>query len=599
MMQFSLLLFTYFALCSWAVSTTGEVNCPRGSFIKNGACELCPIGTYSSSENSASCEDCPIGSYNPFRGGQSFWNCLLCPAGTYSDVPAAKNCKPCPPGKYSQGGATKCLKCAPGEGLDSYRNECRKCYLGFYNDGSFKYCQLCPSGTGSNVIDRPTKCVPCPKGTFRDSRYSPAARCDKCPINSYTNVKGTRQCPMCPLGTIAEKGATDCTPCPAGTFRDTVRKVRCLSCPVGLTSKPGSAACKHPIKGCPFDTFEDPRGACKACLPGERFDASTKSCIRCADDEASRGGAVTSCTKCTGNTAPASDISRYERSECRCKLGYTLGNDGSCEACPPGTYGSERPSGALWNNLYRYSSNRKPYCARCDQGSYSAEAGSTSCKICPKDTFARDFASSSCTKCPEGTVSDPKDSFFEADSIQNSRTDCFHLRHNCGLLYVRDGNLCVGGGCTNRNNPSEANGCRGCDSSEYWDTKYGCSNCPSDEINLEYPHFETSCRKCGQNSVLNVSECVCKKDFGMTAGGKCKLCSLGLVESGRKCVKCVQGVTRIDGGKSRTACTLCKANTYLPEGATKCQPCPTGFKKMRDVAGNYLNMCSPINPYDR
>lgn len=585
----------------------GKDACPRGSFIENGECKLCQPGTYSSEENSSSCTACIRGWYYPFRGGVSKKNCLECPAGTYADKFPTKTCKTCPSGTYSQKSATECLTCPPGSGLHEYFNRCETCTNNFYNDGSLKFCAQCPNGTFSSTPSGADKCLPCPKGTFSDMRYTTVIDrwvCPKCPRNTFANVEGTQQCPLCPLGTVLEPGAVSCEPCPAGTFRDSLRKRRCVKCPAGLSNKPGSAGCRHPDKGCPFDTFEDVLGACKACRPGERYDVLTKSCIHCAENEVSRGGAVTECTKCTGNTAPASDVALDERSTCVCKVGYARNNDGSCSPRPPGTYGHERQLGSKMFGNYRVKDRIPPRCYPCNRGSYSDKPGATiNCKVCPVNSIAKERGATMCEKCPQGSVTAAWDSYTEDGSVINQRYECFSLRHNCapGLVRLNDVE-CRSRGCSLPKRRLWNGGCGACDEDEYWNEGLKrCEPCPPGEKSAEYPHTETTCFKCTANAtlILEGRKCVCNDGFGLTTDNKCEPCPKVQVVTNGKCVKCAQGVEQSAGGTSPSSCGLCRGNWYLPENATKCVKCPEGYKKARDVAGNKLNMCRPIDVYEK
>lgn len=272
---------------------------------------------------------------------------------------------------------------------------------------------------------RPVQPSVCPvhKGYFKDLRTvwfvtDRNWRCDKCPKYTYSNTVGTRQCKICPLGTIAEPGATKCDPRPKNTYRDRVLRNRCLPCPDGTTREPGSAGCKHSERGCPFDTFENSTGLCKACLAGERLDKIFKECVKCGSNEVSRGGDTTVCTKCTSDMEPMSDYSMYEKTVCSCKLGTERATDGRCEPCSEGTAGVISTSGGDFNNQYRSFSFRRRGCADCSLGSTS-KPESTMCTKCANgevgvtefilktEQFGTlPFGAAFCQRCPSDSVPD-------------------------------------------------------------------------------------------------------------------------------------------------------------------------------------------------
>lgn len=501
-------------------------------------------------------------------------NCLSCRAGTYSNVSAATKCEACPPGTYSQAKASFCVKCGPGTGLGSWKNGCFPCDAGYYNDGSLKYCQVCPSGTSANKGKGATKCVSCPKGTYRDMRYVTAIsywKCPRCRRNTYSNVEGATQCQLCPLGTVSDKGATECKPCPAGTYRSRILRTNCIACDAETTSEPGSAGCKHTSKGCSFDTFEDSSGACKACLPGERFDTATKTCIRCADDEASRGGAVTECTKCTGNTSPVSSIYMTERSLCICKLGYYETSDGTCIPCEPGSYGTEQPRETIHSFLYRHPTTRSRDCFYCNPG-FSDKPGSLSCKVCPSNTISDPDSPSFCERCPKGFRTDPEESFLDNGSLRNPHAECYSPRDNCGPTEVRNGFACKPKvKCPGSGGLDEMGICQPCYGSEYWDQQnQKCRQCRNGGNPWKY-HNLTTCARCPPHSSFSSidEECVCDYDYVLAENKRCEKCPPRLVVgSNNTCVKCVNGVTRYDGGRYSWHCSDCKGNSYLPKGAT-------------------------------
>lgn len=584
-------------------------DCPPGTFINKSKCEPCPPGSFSDKQNATSCFLCSEGTFYPFHGGTTFSVCLLCRAGTYLPRRGARMesaCTPCPTGTYSQAGAEQCVTCPPGSGLGPFTGtRCSLCDPGSYSDGTTKFCKRCPSGTQADVGFGATKCVPCAPGTFRDMTYITRIdqwKCDACPPNSFADKEGTKQCSLCPPGTIAEKGSTMCSPCPKNTFRATLRRPDCLPCSNGTVSEPGSAECKHKTRGCPFNTFEDRKRACRACAPGERYDRKKRDCVRCADDEASPGGAVTKCTKCTGNTAPAPDLNVFERSQCWCKLGYKRAADGSCEKCEAGTFGSLRPAGISWNNFFRYFRRREPECSACDIGSTSVE-GATECTVCPPLTVSvsDSFAPKTCAVCPQGTRPDVvTEASLMGTAVQNYASECVTKRYSCRRGEVRDANGNCGasqGGCPWPQRRAFYGVCIACDQYLFWNAaKRNCDDCPIGTVNeASRPHTRTKCTLCQVGADFVKGKCECR-DGLVKVGKRCRRCPDPLAYKDGKCVPCVMGASRSNG--ATTSCgTVCRGDSFLPNGATKCVPCPKGYQRMFDVVGNKVNRCAPVDVY--
>ena len=90
--------------------------CQPGNYIDNVSkvCELCPLGTYSTSGGFiTSCTSCPAGTYASSRGSTA---CILCPINTYftgTNGTSVSACAPCGDGLYSQVGSTSYSNCRP------------------------------------------------------------------------------------------------------------------------------------------------------------------------------------------------------------------------------------------------------------------------------------------------------------------------------------------------------------------------------------------------------------------------------------------------------------------------------------------------------
>lgn len=56
------------------------------------------------------------------------------------------------------------------------------------------------------------------------------------------------------------------------------------------------AACKPPVNGCTFDTFENNDRECEKCVPGEKYNPRSSRCEPCGNKQVSFGGVSTECT---------------------------------------------------------------------------------------------------------------------------------------------------------------------------------------------------------------------------------------------------------------------------------------------------------------
>lgn len=580
---------------------TLAINCPPGSYIDGAKCTPCPPGSYQEESSKRSCELCSGGTFAPFPGSRTFSQCLYCPFDTYSSS-GSSNCTICPQGLYSLSGSSSCGLCGPGKSLSNSYSRCWDCESGYFSKSNERHCKLCASGTFANKESGATSCSKCPPGTYRDIRfvsYSPNSKCIPCPSMSFAAKEGTQQCKLCPLGTISEKGSQQCTSCPPGSFRNRLRRSKCIKCPSGTSSKgKNPAGCSHPIKGCPWGTFEDGSGECRGCMPGEMFDTEKKECIPCGQGEVSSGGADSMCKKCPPGKEPVSDLSIYERSYCQCKVGTTEAPDGGCQKCPTGTHGTKRPAGAIWSSVLRITYKRDPYCTRCDPGFYTDTNGSTKCKFCPVGTVSDDIGSKSCKPCPPGSRSNPDEPFFEGSEAVNRWRSCKTLKFNCDIGEDLDGNgNCRARFCTGvafLNNSGRCERCYGND--RYDPQKKKCVGCPLGS-KLRIRGKSTKCFKCPQHSApfLFNGDCECEQNYA-NYKKKCVWCGVGRVAVKRECRECKEGVTRTV--KGITSCTKCKGNRYQETiGSDKCTKCPDGFVRSRDVLGQATEGCMPRDRY--
>jgi hypothetical protein len=139
-MEFFLAVFTRSGLAQSRTRTLHIIHrsstCPAGKYLNGATCTSCPIGTFTSSANSASsCTPCPAGSYASAATGST--SCTACAPGLYSAAIGAVDaatCKACP-ARFATGasaGATACTACVAGQWAMGLSTTCTSCVAGTY-----------------------------------------------------------------------------------------------------------------------------------------------------------------------------------------------------------------------------------------------------------------------------------------------------------------------------------------------------------------------------------------------------------------------------------------------------------------------------------
>lgn len=82
-----------------------DVQCSKGTYLANGSCELCPVGTYAEGLGNSKCLQCEAGFYNPMSGASIRRQCYPCPEGTFNSKAGASQCKTCPVLSYCPAGS--------------------------------------------------------------------------------------------------------------------------------------------------------------------------------------------------------------------------------------------------------------------------------------------------------------------------------------------------------------------------------------------------------------------------------------------------------------------------------------------------------------
>lgn len=58
------------------VSIIVSDTCGPGSYLVNGSCELCPIGTYQPNEGGRNCHSCPVDTSTKYVGAKVLADCV-------------------------------------------------------------------------------------------------------------------------------------------------------------------------------------------------------------------------------------------------------------------------------------------------------------------------------------------------------------------------------------------------------------------------------------------------------------------------------------------------------------------------------------------
>lgn len=617
-------LFSSLLLLSLALPALSQETCEAGTFrspVDATACLPCRAGTFSSETNASSCTPCPPG-YFGFVQRSAFFNlaCFPCQPGTFNPLRGATQCTPCRNGTSSGEGFKQCARCGPGTRVrpkipmrDMSNIGCNKCPPGTFSTGTpTTICNVCPPGTTSRLGS--SSCSVCPRGTYSDR----TRRCRPCAPGTFNDDTGVSNCKICPPGTFSRFRGTSCMPCPEGTYAKFIASKRgeCKPCPSNSTSVGvGNAGCKTAM-GCPFGTFEDGDGVCKACPPGTRFDAGRKRCVPCADDEIGEGGTTTVCRKCGRFELPVDGFGLVDKLKCACRVGYQRADGrppapypvprqrAQCILCPPMTVGNgdNRPvTGSMRASRNAEEGMWEPECAPCPEGSNPVlqNDGTTRCLVCPENTIYNTMTMK-CDTCPMGSQSaiisyrmrssEP----FVLDFIPMRRTRCIIRSNGCAVLGARNER------CGVTNCPtgffSDMGRCRRCMEDQILNRQsMSCEACPAETFSEG--GLETMCKTCVANQIARSGECRCRLGQ-FRLGALCLPCPAGtfnpfaMMFRQNMCFNCPRGTFSV--GRMNRFCDACPAGSVTTEAkATGCRRCPEGSKQGQDVSGRFLNRCVP------
>lgn len=562
-------------------------KCPAGQFfsLDAGQCQQCPPGTFRANrffEPETRCNPCRRGTFNPNFGLVSGDVCRLCYEDTFTNDTASALCQPCPKGQVANRGATQCLTCGPGFAASKERfvlksrnpSKCIPCPRGTYSDArNNRICKPCPEFmTSRKQATSLSDCKFCPPGK---TAFSGSRGCFPCSIGSFKpGRKGT--CENCPRGFISTKeGSTSCKPCPRGTKPNGFRQSKCVPCPDGSTTmERGAPFCRKIGLPCRTGFFETKSGDCNTCPQGYRYNQEEVTCEKCPADSVSRGRLQKNCRKC-----PSGQRSSFDGLECICQEGEQFAEDGTCEKCPKGTF--------LNNNYIGFGG-----CIKCQMGFFADKRGSLNCKPCPRGTAASEEGSIRCEKC--GPAMMPNVPLFDPEEEAHG---CVSNTTGCPIGWVRQEVGATRGpifGCRRIScrvgTPEEDIGktCLPCEPGQVLNEKgTSCRNCPGDEVSEG--GIITECKKCPNGLLRDFndgSKCTCLRFGWGIQDGICKPCAKGSFSLGESgvCTKCEPG-SFVDKVRQGT-CMKCERNTVSEKsGARRCRKCPEGSVSNRNRGG--------------
>lgn len=456
-----------------------------------------------------------------------------------------------------------------------------------------------PCAPGTVATERGAEmCRECPAGTFEDAiqleyGFDAKTGCIMCAPGTFTDVAGLRSCKICRPGTLSAMGATSCMPCPAGKFASRIAAVGCQDCPAGTISlglRP--AACKPPVNGCTFDTFEKNNRECEKCVPGEKYNPRSNWCEPCGNKQVSFGGVSTECHTCPDGEVPARGISLRDGLKCVCKLGTERTNSG-CSPCTEGFFSTFIFSGESNKNgketLSRsFGDAIEPSCRRCPRGT-SSKAGSTKCERCTAGFY---LAEDLCLRCPAGFKS------RITSLVSNETLKCFSENTSCPVGLTKRELSCSLEDC----GPDEClfqGECKTCPPGNYMVLiNARCFPCPPKQTS--HGGTVTSCSRCPRGKVGFRGRCVCPGEFE-ERNGECVKCPSGTFSRiGEGCINCSPGTF----GAIRfgyLGCEWCPIDpvTTVESGATGCVRCPPGSKEGENLLRLENNKCVPVDPYNK
>ncbi|KAK3594308.1 hypothetical protein CHS0354_018972 [Potamilus streckersoni] len=416
-------------------------------------------------------------------------------------------------------------------------------------------CILCPNGTTTLITGSisSTQCVAtCNSGFFRTTNGS----CEPCPVGTYQSSTEQPSCLSCPLGTttnqIASTSNTQCIDiCSAGFFLNNLNI--CEACPSGTYQpSPGQTSCISCLTGTvTLQAGSTSSMQCVATCNSGFFRTTNGSCEACPVGTYQSSTEQLTCLSCPLGTT-TNQVASTSNTQCidTCSAGFFLNNLNICEACPSGTYQSSAGQASCIScqtgsvTLQAGSTSPMQCVAMCDSGFFRTTSGS--CVTCPVGTYQSSTEQSSCLSCPGGTTTN--------QVASTSKTQCV--------------GICSAGFFLNK-----LDSCEACPSGTYQPSngQTSCISCLTGTVTLQAG--STSSEQC---------VVVCSSGFFRTTSGSCEACPVGTYQASVEqsyCLSCPTGTsTNQSASTSLTQCVVnnCPAGTYQAFSGSPCIPCAAG-----------------------
>ena len=580
-------------------------RCPAGAERKEGMCVLCPAGKVKDRPGPQACTSCPAAKYSVIIGATEMSTCLDCPANSWAPPGSSLESHCLCRAGFAQN--VTCIACSAGTfKATNGTDPCTACGKGsFAQSPALTACTLCQAGKyGANLlasnlrIDEAASCLACPANSsspagasrpsqcFCNSGFSglachpgPASECLRFRVKRSASGVGACEEP----GNVSDANNSvpwcacgDCG-CSADGMPITPPDVYNMTDNGSLLIRQCECSCEPTCAACPPGYYKDwhGEGACLPCTAGKYSveTARNSDCILCNGGKYSDSLGATgesTCQDCPSRSHSQAGASSLE--DCICNAGYA-GSNGTCSACPPGTY--KRLNGSS-------------VCLSCPPGSYSTIEGSISCELCAAGQYSSDIGASAdvCESCPINSMSQPG---------SGSIADCL-----CNAGYTgADGN-CAACQPGTYKEVQGAEACVLCPNSTYW-VANGTGTRKEDVCQPCPPQSESPP---GSSSEGN---CTCIAGSEQGADGSCELCPPGKFKGkgGGMCENCPAGSWNAEGSKhilecqcgqgyygpDGEACTMCAAGTYkFVNGSSACIECDEG-KYSTQVGARTESVC--------
>ncbi|MBR1618099.1 hypothetical protein IJ670_08115, partial [bacterium] len=339
-------------------------------------------------------------------------------------------------------------------------------------------------------------------------------------------------------------------------------------------------------------------GCSKTCQDGEYINVSKCTCANCED---STDGYGANCIKCDGE-------------KCfQCSNGYYLVNQSKkCKICPEGYYCNDGKVATKCPQGYQCPTPGLSDPIGCEEQTYQANEGATSCNACESNQYSPATASActnctttynqGCTTCTTSGCTGVQSGYYlknnhayPLSSIQNcsavNSTGCTLCNSGYYLKDKHTCNLCnTINGCSTCSH--SALSCTSCSIGYYQSNSSTCNLCSDAMTNCSTCSSGTSCTKCN-SSAYYLSNHTC---HACTSLSGCTLCNSSL--SG--CQGCNNLHTLTSGFCSLNCPSWC---AQCSSGNNNCSVCPTGYYRnssgscqtCETITGCTANGCNSTN----